>query len=137
MRFHPRHYILIAIIVGLGVFNFMRRHRAPAPQPAAAPPAISITHAVPPESAAAWDAFDKTAALRDAPDAQFQPVMQTLQKQIAATQPASAASDVKGCETWLMFYRQGVLHPSSDPTWKTRSTQHLDTCVKTHQDSGQ
>ena len=137
MRFRPRHYILIAIIVALGVFNFMRRHRALTPPPASSQPTISITHTVPPESAAAWDAFDKTAALRDAPDTQFQLAMQTLQKQIAATQPAAAASDVKGCETWLMFYRQSVLHPSSDATWKTRSTQHLDTCVKTHQDSGQ
>ena len=137
MRFRPRHYILIAIIVALGVFNFMRRHHAPTPQPAASQPAIAITHAVPPESAAAWDAFDKTAALRDAPNEQFQPAMQALLKQIDATQPTSAAVDVKGCETWLMFYRQGVLHPSSDATWKTRSTQHLDTCVKTHQDSGQ
>ena len=105
MRFRPRHYILIAIIVALGVFNFMRRHRALTPPPASSQPTISITHTVPPESAAAWDAFDKTAALRDAPDAQFQPAMQARQKQIAATQPASAASDVKGCETWLMFYR--------------------------------
>ena len=137
MRFRPRHYILIIIIVALGVFNIVRRHRALTPQPAASQPAISITHTVPPESAAAWNAFDKTAALRDAPNEQFQPAMQTLLKQIDATQPASAAVDVKGCETWLMFYRQGVLHPSSDTSWKTRSTQHLDTCVKAHQDSGQ
>ena len=137
MRFRPRHYILIIIIVALGVFNIVRRHRALTPQPAASQPAISITHTVPPESAAAWNAFDKTAALRDAPNEQFQPAMQALLKQIDATQPTSAAVDVKGCETWLMFYRQGVLHPSSDTSWKTRSTQHLDTCVKAHQDSGQ
>ena len=137
MRFHPRHYLLIAIIVALGIFNLVRRHRASAPQPAASQPAIAITHAVPPESAAAWQAFDKTAALRDAPDTQFQPALQSLQQQIDATKPTAAAADVNGCKTWLLFYRQGVVHPSADNTWKTRSTQHLDTCVKTHQDSGQ
>ena len=137
MRFHPRHYLLIAIIVALGIFNLVRRHRAPAPQPAASQPAIAITHAVPPESAAAWEAFDKTAALRDAPDAQFQPALQALQQRIDATQPPTAATDVKGCRTWLLFYRQSVAHSSADTTWKARSTQHLDTCVKTHQDSGQ
>jgi hypothetical protein len=137
MRFRPRHYVLIAIIVALGIFNIVRRHRAVAPQPVAPPPSVSITRTVPPESAAAWQAFDKVAALRDAPDAQFQPALQALQQQIDATQPPDAAADVKGCRTWLMFYRQSVVHPSPDTTWKTRSTQHLDTCVKTHQDSTQ
>ena len=136
MRFHPRHYILIIVILALGVFNFYRsRHLRP--QPASSQPGLSVTHTVPPESAAAWNAFDKVAALRDAPDAQFQPALQALQQQIETTQPPSAAADVDGCKTWLMFYRQSVLHPSSDPTWHTRSMQHLNACMKTHQDSGQ
>jgi hypothetical protein len=137
MRFRPRHYVLIVIIFGLFLFNMVRRHRTLAPPPASPQPTVSVTHTVPPESAAAWNAFDKTAALRDAPDAQFQPALQALQQQIETAQPPAAVADVDSCKTWLMFYRQSVIHPSSDPTWHKRGSQHLDTCVKTHQDSGQ
>jgi hypothetical protein len=60
--------------------------------------------------------------------------MQSLQQAIASsTDPG--ISDVKGCLTWLQFYRQGVNHPSRDTTWKDRSQGHLNGCVKYHLDT--
>jgi hypothetical protein len=29
MRFRPRHYVLIVIILALGIYNIVRMHRAP------------------------------------------------------------------------------------------------------------
>ncbi len=75
--------------------------------------------------------MDRAAALRDAPDTDFQPAMTALQAEIRATPSA----DLHGCLTWLEFYRQGALHPAVDPSWKQRSQRHLDGCVKFHIDT--
>ncbi len=137
MRFRPRHYILIALIVALGVFNFYRsRHArsagltAPEHQPA------RETSPTPPQAAAAWAAFDKAAGLRDASPDQFTPAARELQHEIDIAQPPSVTIDVKGCQTWLEFYRQSIVHPSRDTTWHDRSTAHLSTCVAQHADVG-
>jgi hypothetical protein len=131
MRFRPRHYILIAIILALGIYNLVRSRRAHelrTTPPAAVPAAIG-----PVSQSAAWQAFDKAAALRDAPDAQFQPALENLRQQI---QSASAAErpDLDGCQTWLLFYRQSAMHASAQDAWRQRSTQHLDNCVNHHRD---
>ena len=131
MRLRPRHYLLLLIVLGLGLFNYLRSRRIMLQQQAAAPPQITETLApTPPGSAATWDLFDKAAALRDAPDEQFQPALKKLN-----AQPDIDTTDVSGCKTWLLFYRQGKLHPSTDTTWQTRSTTHLDSCVKLHRDA--
>jgi hypothetical protein len=126
----PRHYLLIALIIGLFVFNLWHRHAAPTINPNRTP----IVTTAPPAQTPAWSAFDHAAGLRDVPNDQFDPAMQSLQKTIA-TATDSSASDVKGCLTWLEFYRQGVNHPSRDPQWKERSERHLNGCVKFHLDT--
>jgi hypothetical protein len=128
MNLRPRHYVLIAVIFGLFLFNLWRRSKTPAQ---ANEPAIAV-HTAPPAQTPAWAAFDYAAGLRDAPDAQYQPALQALQQQLKT---APADQDMRGCMTWLAFYRQGALHPSSDPQWKQRSQRHLDGCVKFHIDT--
>jgi hypothetical protein len=132
MRLRPRHYVLIAVIIGIGIFNIYRARKARAPQ------SVAVQTSANAPSSPAWTAFDKAAALRDAPDAQFSPALQNLQQTVDAATTANdpTVSNVKGCQTWLMFYRQGVVHPSADKSWKQRSSQHLDACVKNHQDAG-
>jgi hypothetical protein len=126
----PRHYLLIAVIIGLFVFNLWRRHAAPTISHTRAPVVTTATPAQTP----AWSAFDHAASLRDVPNDQFDPAMQSLQQTIAsATDPS--VPDVKGCLTWLQFYRQGVNHPGNDPQWKDRSERHLNGCVKFHLDT--
>ena len=129
----PRHYILIALVIGLGIFNYVRSRRARVSQNTEA---VVVSTGPAPQSAA-WTAFDKAASLRDAAETDFAPALQSLQQ---AEQEAPAAdtsiAEVKGCQTWLMFYRQGVVHPSKDTAWRERSTKHLDDCVKTHHDAG-
>jgi hypothetical protein len=128
MQLRPRHYVLLAVIVGLFVFNIMRhRHAQPAITPGPAP--IILTG--PPLQSPAWAAFDHAASLRDAAEADFQPAMTSLQQDIHS----APSADLNGCLTWLEFYRQGALHPSVDPAWKQRSQHHLDGCVKFHLDT--
>jgi hypothetical protein len=127
MRLRPRHFVLLAIVLGVFIFNIVRnRHKQPvaivAPAPIVLPPR---------STSSAWTAFDHAATLRDAPDPQFQPAFQALQQQIAA---APAQPGMEGCLTWLEFYRQGVLHPARDPQWRSRSQNHLDACVRYHAD---
>ena len=132
MRFRPRHYVLIAVIVMLGIFNYIRSRRA-----RIANPGVPVSVASGPVAqSSAWTAFDRAAALRDAAEAQFTPALQQLQQTIAhAPANDSTIAGVKGCQTWLLFYRQGVLHPSRDTSWRDRSTEHLNACMKTHQDA--
>jgi hypothetical protein len=131
MRFHPRHYILIAVIIALGIWNFFRVHRAR--ERASAPAVVAIPAGTIPQSPA-WQAFDHAAALRDAPEAQFQPALQAFQQQLDAVPATDSKADLGGCHTWLMFYRQSALHASPKDSWRQRSTTHLDTCVKFHRD---
>jgi hypothetical protein len=128
MRFRPRHYALIVIILALGAYNLVRIHRArqqptPTPQPTA-----SINSPV-------WTLFDNTAAVRDAPDTQFQPALKALNQAIdnAATSPDIA--DLHGCQTWLLFYRQEHLHPAvNKPGWPAQLQTHVNSCVANHRD---
>ena len=129
MRFRPRHYVLIAIILALGVYNLIRMHRAP--QRVIAPTNNSVSVG-PISQSPAWQAFDKAAALRDAGDDQFQPALSALKQQIASTS-AQERQDLEGCQTWLLFYRQNA-HAAPNDTWRQRSTQHLNNCISQHRD---
>jgi hypothetical protein len=129
MRFRPRHYVLIAVILALGVYNFVRTHRAS--QRVAAPTNVAISNG-PVSQSAPWQAFDKAASLRDAADDQFQPALTTLKQQIAAASEKEKP-DLDGCQTWLLFYRQNA-HASAKDTWRQRSTQHLDNCARYQRD---
>ncbi len=128
----PRHYVLIALILGLAVFNFFRMRRVATPQNST-PASVAIG---PVPQSALWSSFDKAVAQRDAPEAEFAPVLKTLQQAEEAAPADKSIAEVKGCQTWLMFYRQGVVHPSKDASWRDRSTTHLNECVKTHHDAG-
>jgi hypothetical protein len=130
MRFRPRHYVLIAIILALGIYNLVRMHRAS--QRIIAPAALPATVG-PVSQSPAWQTFDKAAALRDAPDAQFQPALQQLRHEID-TASAREKPDLDGCQTWLVFYRQNS-HAAPTDSWRRRSTQHLDDCVSRHRDA--
>jgi hypothetical protein len=132
MRLRPRHYVLIAVILALGVFNFVRSRRAH-DKIAVFVTRDNSTFLGPVSQSAAWQSFDQAAALRDAPDPQFQPALHAFDQQIDS---ASAAEkpDLHGCQTWLLFYREGALHASANDTWRQRSTQHLNTCVSQHRD---
>lgn len=130
MRLHPRHYVLIAIVLALGVYNLIRSRRLR--EQANAPPPIPAAVGPIPQSAA-WHAFDEAAALRDAPDPQFQPALQNLKQQIAST-AAPEKTDLEGCQTWLLFYRESAMHASANDAWKQRSTQHLNACASQHRD---
>ena len=128
MNLRPRHYVLVAIIFGVFVFNMVRHRKMQQP----VNERNVAVYTSPPVQTPAWTAFDRAAGLRDAPDVQYQPALLALQKQIRAT---PAGQDMEGCMTWLAFYRQGTLHPSNDPQWKQRSQRHLDGCVKFHLDT--
>jgi hypothetical protein len=129
MRLRPRHYILIAVILALGVYNLIRMHRAP--QRVIAPTNSSVSVG-PVSQSPAWQAFDKAATLRDAGDDQFQPALQLLRQQMGSAS-AKEKQDLEGCQTWLIFYRQNA-HAGSQDTWRQRSTQHLNSCVSRHRD---
>jgi hypothetical protein len=129
MRFRPRHYVLIAVILALGIYNFIRMHRAP--QRVIAPTNSSVSVGSVSQSPA-WQAFDKAASLRDAGDDQFQTALQQFRKQMGSAS-AQEKRDLDGCQTWLLFYRQNA-HAGSQDTWRQRSTQHLNSCVSQHRD---
>ena len=142
MRFRPRHYVLIVIILALGAYNFVRIHRlsqqtasAPVPTPASQPAAHS--------NSPVWPLYDNAATLRDAPDAQFQPALKALNQGIdninAASVPPTTTpdeiADLHGCQTWLLFYRQEHLHPAvNKPGWAAQLQSHVNSCVANHRD---
>jgi len=129
MRFRPRHYLLIAIILALGIYRMVQIHRA---RSVALP--VAVEPSGPKPSSPSWTAFDKAAELRDAPDAQFKPALHDLVQTLAASSDPTV-SEVKGCETWLEFYRGGTMASSSGPNARQRSTQHLDACTRLHHDT--
>jgi hypothetical protein len=133
MRLRPRHYVLFAAIVAVFLYNIIKNHH---PKPTFQPGQIRVVTG-PKAETPAWAAFDQAATLRDAPEASFQPALDALHQQIQAAEKDPATTDVKGCVTWLDFYRQGVNHPSRDTEWKTRSQHHLDGCTKYHLDTSQ
>jgi hypothetical protein len=131
MRLRPRHYVLIALLIGVFLFN--RFHHRAVPQDTTA---VNLAPTAPPANTPAWRAFDAVAHLRDAPAAQFDPALDAAHKELQlAPGSVQSTSDISGCLTWLDFYRQATTHPVKDTQWRDRSARHLDSCVKYHADT--
>lgn len=136
MRFRPRHYVLIVIILGLGAFNMWRSHRA------RQQPAVFTSYTYARGTAPAWTVYDTAANLRDAPGPQFEPALKSLNQAIDSTNatavpPQASAGEVTelhGCQTWLLFYRQEHLYPTTKPGWLAETKGHVDSCVANHRD---
>lgn len=126
MRLQPRHYLLIAVLIALGVWNLVRHERArhAAAEPGAAP------------SSPGWQAYDHAASLRDAPDATFTPALTSLRAQTeSATGPE--ASDLRGCQMWLLYYRHSVpMASGKSGDWAMLATSHVQICMSNHHDVG-
>ncbi len=125
MQLRPRHYVLLAVVIGLFVFNIVRSHNRKKAELAA----LQQTNVL---AGPAWAAFDKAAALRDAPDAEFQPAFTALRSategpSTEAPDVAQALTDVRACKTWLVFYRT--------PNWRANSKKHVDGCAQYHRDT--
>lgn len=136
MRLKPRHYVLLAVLIGLGIFNLVHFHRAKE-KPGAAPGVTS--RGVSP----VWDDFDKAAAARDADNPTFEAALKGLNDAIDAAsaqrfppRPDAAELDgLRGCRTWLEFYRQYHLHPAAkNPVTPEQTRAHVEGCQAQHQD---
>ena len=126
MRLRPRHYLLIAVLLGLGLWNLVRSRRA----------LHSAGTAATVSGSPAWQAFDRAAALRDAPEAQFSPTLDQLKPQTdAATGPDAA--DLRDCQMWLLYYRHSVpMAAGRSGDWSRLATGHVQSCMTTHRDIG-
>ena len=125
MRLQPRHYLLLAVLIALGIWNIVRFHRS-----------HQAVVEAPRSGSPAWQAFDHAARLRDAPEAQFAPALDGLRAQTEhAIGPE--ASDLRGCQMWLLYYRHSVPMASGKPSdWSMLATSHVQTCTATHRDIG-
>jgi hypothetical protein len=141
MQLRPRHFALIAIIIGLLIFN-VYRHRHKQQQATfsqqLAPVLLAPSTYADPAVNNAWIDFEHAAALRDAPAAQFQPVLDIFNQAQAAIHTITADSasdptiDLQNCKTWLTTYRTGVL---TGPDAHSVASQHIDRCVRLHRDA--
>jgi hypothetical protein len=136
MQLRPRHYILLAIVLGLFIYNIVRHRRDSRLAISNAPAPVVVTDK-PRSNTPAWAAFDHASALRDDPDATFQPALKDLNQLLPLdpNQTDGHIADIKGCLTWLDFYRQGMAQDHTDPKMKARAAHHLDTCAKYHLDT--
>ena len=130
MRLQPRHYLLIALLLALGVYNLIRLNRA---RHNAGGVAVSANRPGTP----AWSSFDHAAALRDAPEAQFTPALTALRTQAGAAQAADAG-DLRNCLMWLQYYRHSVpMAGGNVNSWGMLATGHVQSCMNEHRDVGQ
>ena len=137
MNLRPRHYVLLALILGLFVYNIVRHRRdeknlisvstAPAP--------VIINK--PRLNTPAWAAYDQVASLRDASTSEYDAALKDLQTLLPLDpNPKDGhTEDIKGCLTWLEFYRQGMAQTPTNPQTKVRAAHHIESCVKYHLDT--
>lgn len=136
MQLRPRHYVLLAIVIGVFLFNIVRHHHDQNNALLQTRPAPVIVTG-PRLNTPAWAAFDHAASLRDAPDTDFQPALADLRKLLPLdpNPTDSHLADIRGCLTWLEFFRQGMAQTHPDPAMKQRSLTHIQNCVKNHLDT--
>lgn len=136
-----RRVLLLSILLILVAYNLWRynhqRHLAGTSTVSTTQPRLTDPSAT---AAAMWNAYDQAATLADAPDAQFQPAFDNVRTQSASIDSpnlkpnADTLADIRGCMTWLMFYRQNVNKPHPDAAWKNRALSHLQSCKQNHAD---
>jgi hypothetical protein len=134
-----RQYVLIVLIIAIGGFNLWRGHRAKIqPVDHTIPEPAMVVHGTSP----AWAVYDNAASLRDASGPQFEPALKSLNAAIDNTNataippqtPPAEITDLHGCQTWLMFYRQEHLYPTTRPGWAAETKGHVDSCAANHRD---
>lgn len=131
MRLQLRHYLLIAIVLALGIYNFVRVRRARETAGAVVP------HAATGPQTPAWASFDRAARLRDAPEAQFTPALTDLRARATAA-GGPDAPDLRNCLMWLQYYRHSVPMASGNAnSWGMLATGHVQSCLNDHRDLGQ
>lgn len=130
MRLQPRHYLLIAIVLALGVFNLVRVRRSHHASTAAA------TGSPTGPQTPAWRSFDQAAALRDAPEGQFTPALDALRTEANADNGADGG-DLRNCLMWLEYYRHSVpMAGGNANSWGMLATSHVQSCMTGHRDLG-
>ena len=134
MRLRPRHYLLIALVLALGVYNLVRsvraRHEAPT---AAGGPGGALAGR---PSSPAWASFDHAAGMRDAPEPQFTPALEALRTQANAA-GGNDGADLRNCLMWLEYYRHSVpMAGGNANSWGMLATSHVQTCMTEHRDTG-
>lgn len=130
MRLQPRHYLLIAVLLALGIYNLVRMNRA---RHGTSSGAVTANRPGTP----AWGSFDRAAALRDAPEAQFTPALAALRTQADAAQGRDAG-DLRNCLMWLQYYRHSVpMAGGNVNSWGMLATSHVQSCMNEHRDVGQ
>ncbi len=135
MPLRPRHYVLLAIILCLFVFNIIRHRRYERQmQLLSARSAPQVPH-TPPQNTPAWAAFDQLASLRDASSSEYDPALKDLQTlmPLDPDQGNGHIEDIKGCLTWLEYYRHGHALNNPDTQMKSLALRHIEDCVKYHQ----
>ena len=135
MQLRPRHYVLLAVILGLFIFNMVRHRRDQ--RNAISNTTAPIIHK-PRVDTPAWAAFDHAAALRNDPPATYEPAVHDLQQLLPLdpNQNDGHLTDIHGCLTWLGIYRQGAAQTHPTDSMKDIANHHIDDCVKYHQDTG-
>jgi hypothetical protein len=138
MRLRPRHFVLLAIIIGLFIFNIYR-HRHAQQQSTfsqqAAPVLLQPSIYADPAVNTAWIDFEHAAALRDASATQIQPALDAFNTALIAIHTITTDDpiiDLKNCRVWLLAYRTGSL---TGPNARTQAAQHIDRCVRLHRDA--
>lgn len=127
MRLKPRHYLLIAVLIGLGIWNYVRREHARHDA------AVTVFQG---PSTPGWQAYDHAAALRDAPESQFTPALDALRSQADKDTDADG-TDLRNCMMWLGYYRHSAaLASGNTQNWAMLATSHVQTCTAEHRDLG-
>lgn len=135
MRLRPRHYVLLAIILGLFVYNIIRHRREEQALRSLSTTPAPVIMQKPRLNTPAWAAYDILAGDRDAPVSVYKPAFDDLQKLLPLDpNPGDGhIEDIKGCLTWLEFYRQNMAQTSPNNEMHSRAARHIDDCVKYHQ----
>ena len=126
MRLQPRHYLLLLVLLALVAWNIFRYHRDH----------HAGTGLYSGPSSPAWQAFDHAASLREAPDAQFSPALETLRTQASAASGPDAA-DLRNCLMWLQYYRHTApMAAGNSANWGMLAASHVQSCMAEHRDLG-